>query len=72
MVRHRGWTRPRETTLPQAHFYAGAYRMAWVDWTRHGDDGWDCDWSFDGLDATLYPTKEACEQAIQQQHKAAA
>lgn len=54
------------------HFYAGAYRMAAQQWERHGDDGWDCEYETEGLDPTLYPTKEACEQAIREQHKATA
>jgi hypothetical protein len=32
-------------------------------WTRT-EDGWDCTYDTEGLPTDTYPTKEACQQAI--------
>jgi len=39
------------------------YRMAHEDWSRTLE-GWDCTHETEGLDPTIYPTEEACQQAI--------
>ena len=47
-----------------------AYRIAYEDWFRvnepGGLEGWDCNYDTEGLPETLYPTREACQQAIEQ------
>lgn len=49
----------------------GGFRICREDWTRT-EDGWECDYDVSDLDETIYPTKEACEQAIIEQHGEAA
>lgn len=48
---------------PTPYCTAHGFRMAHADWTRT-EDGWDCEWDFDGLPLTYFETKEACEAAI--------
>ena len=43
----------------------GGYRMADEVWQRTLD-GHECDYDYEGLPETLYPTREACEQAIKE------
>lgn len=48
---------------PQPHCVAGGFRMAYTDWVRT-EDGWDCDFDFEGLRDTVYGTHAECQAAI--------
>jgi len=61
---HDAYGRPVHVARqPSAYWVFGGFRMSYEDWTRT-EEGWDCDYDFDGLPATVFPTVEACEHAI--------
>ncbi len=63
----------RERRMLTAYIVHGGYRIADVEWFYdQREEAYDERSSFQGLDPTIYPTKEACEQAIEQQHGKAA
>lgn len=61
---HDTYGRPTYTARkPEPHCVFGGFKMAYTDWVRT-EDGWDCDFDFDGLPATVFATAEECEAAI--------
>lgn len=45
----------------EPHNVYGGFMIAETTWTRT-EDGWECD--YDLVTSTLYPTREACQEAI--------
>ena len=63
---HDNYGRPTYTTrAPEPHTVFGGWRMAYTDWVRD-EDGWDCDYDFDGLPTTVFATEAECLAAIEQ------
>ena len=52
----------------EPHMVFGGFKIATAEWTRT-EDGWDCDYEI--VSPTLYPTKEACQVAIEAMRAAA-
>ncbi len=62
---HYSHGRPTYTArAPEPHTVYGGFRMAFTDWVRD-EDGWDCDFDFDGLPTTVFATEADCLAAIQ-------
>jgi hypothetical protein len=58
---HRGVT--RDASGRKVIMEGVAPHTVYGGWTRT-EDGWDCDYDYEGLPDTVYPTADDCREAI--------